>query len=171
MSTHSCVKSILRLQKLQSLEVTQDNVCELHNCFSTNQLILLDAREFVVPKTVHELVCRGDITYGGKGLVISPSGGLFRKPLGATWLAQWAELTWQLRGWANNRRFGGNCHAALQHKLGLGGAVVVTVYQPADAKTNERVSDDGSPSCRDTRRHSRESVLGQDTVGKLEARI
>ena len=40
---------------------------------------------------------RGDNTYGGK-YVINPSGGLISKghPLGATGLAQCAELNWQV---------------------------------------------------------------------------
>ena len=40
----------------------------------------------------------GDNTYGGK-YVVNPSGGLISKghPLGATGLAQCAELNWQVR--------------------------------------------------------------------------
>ena len=33
------------------------------------------------------------------------------------------------------------CGAALQHNLGLGGAVVVSVYKRADGGTNRRVED------------------------------
>ncbi|KAL2822078.1 thiolase-like protein [Aspergillus granulosus] len=117
-------------------------VCELHDCFSANELILLDCLGFSEPGKAHELVRRGDITYGGKGPVINPSGGLISKghPLGATGLAQCAELTWQLRGWANNRLVE-NTSVALQHNLGLGGAVVVTVYKRADGGTNPKLSD------------------------------
>lgn len=117
-------------------------VCELHDCFSTNELLLLDALGFSEPGKAHEMVRRGDITYAGRGPVINPSGGLISKghPLGATGLAQCAELTWQLRGWANNRLVPG-ANVALQHNLGLGGAVVVTVYKRADGQTNHIVSD------------------------------
>jgi acetyl-CoA acetyltransferase len=61
--------------------------------------------------------------------VINPSGGLISKghPLGATGLAQCAELTWQLRGTAGARQVHG-AQAALQHNLGLGGACVVSIY-------------------------------------------
>ncbi|KAL8634554.1 MAG: hypothetical protein Q9228_007850, partial [Teloschistes exilis] len=59
-------------------------------------------------------------------------------PLGATGIAQCAELVWQLRGWATNRLVEG-ARLALQHNLGLGGAVVVTVYERADGKTNTDV--------------------------------
>lgn len=42
-------------------------------------------------------------------------------------LAQCAELCWQLRGLAGRRQVPG-AKVALQHNLGLGGAVVVTLY-------------------------------------------
>ena len=117
-------------------------VCELHDCFSANELILLDGLGFSEPGKAHEMVRNGDITYGGKGVVINPSGGLISKghPLGATGLAQCAELVWQLRGWANNRLVN-DVSVALQHNLGLGGAVVVTIYKRADSKKNSRLSD------------------------------
>jgi len=68
-------------------------------------------------------------TYGGR-VVINPSGGLLSKghPLGATGLAQCAELVWQLRGQAGARQVEG-ARLALQHNIGLGGACVVTLYQ------------------------------------------
>lgn len=73
-------------------------VCELHDCFSCNELVLLDALGFSEQGKAHEMVRRGDITYGGQGPVVNPSGGLISKghPIGATGLAQCAELTWQL---------------------------------------------------------------------------
>ena len=52
-----------------------------------------------------EFIDHGDNTYGGR-YVVNPSGGLISKghPLGATGLAQCAELTWQVRGWAGKRQ-------------------------------------------------------------------
>lgn len=119
-------------------------VCELHDCFSANELISLDAMGFCEPGKAHHLVRNGDITYGGKGPVVNPSGGLISKghPLGATGVAQCAELTWQLRGWANNGRLVRDTDVALQHNLGLGGAIVVTVYRRADGKKNTNVAVD-----------------------------
>lgn len=115
-------------------------VCELHDCFSTNELVVLDALGFAEPGKAHEMVRRGDITFGGK-MVVNPSGGLISKghPIGATGLAQCAELTWQLRGWANNRLVE-STNVALQHNLGLGGAVVINVYKRADGGSNAQVS-------------------------------
>lgn len=74
-------------------------VCELHDCFSANEMIVIDALGLSEPGKAHEFVRNGDITYGGK-MVINPSGGLISKghPLGATGIAQCAELVWHLRG-------------------------------------------------------------------------
>ncbi|UPL00706.1 hypothetical protein LCI18_011640 [Fusarium solani-melongenae] len=110
-------------------------VVELHDCFSANEMIVLDALGLCEKGKAHELVRAGDITYGGK-YVVNPSGGLISKghPLGATGIAQCAELVWHLRGWANNRAVPETKYC-LQHNLGLGGAVVVTVYKRADGKT------------------------------------
>ena len=76
-----------------------------------------------------KLIDEGAVTYGGDW-VVNPSGGLISKghPLGATGLAQCAELTWQLRGDADERQVEG-AKVALQHNLGLGGAAVVTIYR------------------------------------------
>lgn len=119
---------------------TEDvKVCELHDCFSANEMITIDALGLSKPGEAHKMVRNGDITYGGK-MVINPSGGLISKghPLGASGIAQCAELVWHLRGWANNRLVK-DTKVALQHNLGLGGAVVVTVYKRADGKTNTPV--------------------------------
>jgi acetyl-CoA acetyltransferase len=61
---------------------------------------------------------------------VNPSGGLISKghPIGATGLAQCAELVWQLRGEAEQRQVEG-ASVGLQHNLGLGGAAVVTLYR------------------------------------------
>ena len=108
------------------------DVCELHDCFSTNELISYEALGFAGEGEGQKLVETEAVTYGGEGPVINPSGGLISKghPLGATGLAQCAELNWQLRGKADERQVDGAV-AALQHNIGLGGAAVVTIYKPA----------------------------------------
>ncbi|KAL9048077.1 MAG: hypothetical protein Q9162_007866 [Coniocarpon cinnabarinum] len=109
-------------------------VVELHDCFSANEMCVIDAIGLSSPGKAHETVRRGDITYGGKHLV-NPSGGLISKghPLGATGIAQCAELTWHLRGWSTNRSVR-NTKTCFQHNLGLGGAVVCSVYKRADGR-------------------------------------
>jgi acetyl-CoA acetyltransferase len=107
------------------------DVVELHDCFTANELITYEALGLTPEGTAERFIIEGDNTYGGR-VVTNPSGGLLSKghPLGATGLAQCAELTWQLRGQAEQRQVEG-ARLALQHNLGLGGACVVTLYQAA----------------------------------------
>ena len=107
-------------------------VIELHDCFSANELLLYEALGLCGEGEAPKLIDNNDTTYGGRW-VVNPSGGLISKghPLGATGLAQCAELTWQLRGTADKRQVD-NVNAALQHNIGLGGAAVVTAYQRAE---------------------------------------
>jgi acetyl-CoA acetyltransferase len=102
---------------------------ELHDCFTTNEVITYEGLGLCPEGGATELVANGDNTYGGK-FVVNPSGGLMSKghPLGATGLAQCYELTHQLRGTANKRQVEG-ARIGLQHNLGLGGAGVVTMYR------------------------------------------
>ena len=119
------------------ISADQVDVCELHDCFSANELITYEALGFAPEGEGHKLVESEATTFGGDGPVVNPSGGLISKghPLGATGLAQCAELNWQLRGSADARQVDG-AEIALQHNIGLGGAVVVTMYRPASATMN-----------------------------------
>ena len=108
------------------------DVVELHDCFSCNEMITYEGLGLCPEGKGGEFVDSGAQTYGGQ-VVVNPSGGLISKghPLGATGLAQCAELNWQLRGEADARQVEG-AKLALQHNLGLGGAAVVAMYRKAD---------------------------------------
>ena len=104
------------------------DVVELHDCFTPNEIISYEALGLCPEGGAEKFVLDGDNTYGGK-VVTNPSGGLLSKghPLGATGLAQTAEIVWHLRGDAGERQVGG-ARLGLQHNVGLGGACVVTVF-------------------------------------------
>jgi sterol carrier protein 2 len=108
------------------------DVVELHDCFSCNEMVTYEGLGLCPEGKGGEFVDSGANTYGGK-VVVNPSGGLISKghPLGATGLAQCAELNWQLRGQADARQVD-SAKLALQHNLGLGGAAVVTMYRKAE---------------------------------------
>jgi len=74
------------------------DVVELHDCFTSNELLSYEALGLTPAGTAEKFILDGDNTYGGK-VVTNPSGGLLSKghPLGATGLAQCYELTHQLR--------------------------------------------------------------------------
>ncbi|MBX5482616.1 MAG: lipid-transfer protein [Myxococcaceae bacterium] len=105
------------------------DVIELHDCFTTNELLTYEALQLCKEGEAEKFIWDGDNTYGGR-FVTNPSGGLLSKghPLGATGLAQCTELVWQLRGQAEQRQVE-DATIALQHNLGLGGACVVTMYR------------------------------------------
>ncbi|MEA2168183.1 MAG: acetyl-CoA acyltransferase, partial [Solirubrobacteraceae bacterium] len=90
-------------------DISEVDVIELHDCFSANELITYEALGIAKVGEGHLLVDKQATTYGGDGPVVNPSGGLISKghPLGATGLAQCAELTWQLRGTADKRQVDG----------------------------------------------------------------
>lgn len=106
-------------------------VVELHDCFTTNELLTYEGLGLTPVGTAEKFILDGgDNTYGGR-VVTNPSGGLLSKgghPLGATGLAQCTELVWQLRGLAQARQVA-DATVALQHNIGLGGAAVVTLYE------------------------------------------
>lgn len=105
-------------------------VAEMHDCFTANELITYEGLRLTPEGTAEKFISEDDNTYGGK-VVTNPSGGLLSKghPLGATGLAQCAELVWQLRGQAGVRQVAGAPKVGLQHNIGLGGACVVTMYR------------------------------------------
>jgi acetyl-CoA acyltransferase len=105
------------------------DVVELHDCFTSNEVISYEALGLCPEGGAEKFIRDGDNTYGGR-VVTNPSGGLLSKghPLGATGLAQTAEIVWQLRGEAGQRQVPG-ARLGLQHNVGLGGACVVTVFE------------------------------------------
>jgi len=124
--TAAATKNLFEKTMLKPQDV---DVIELHDCFSANELITYEALGLCPLGKAGELIDNGDNTYGGK-YVVNPSGGLISKghPLGATGLAQCTELCLQLRGQAAERQVP-EAKIALQHNLGLGGAVVVALYR------------------------------------------
>jgi acetyl-CoA acyltransferase len=111
------------------LGIEDVDVIELHDCFSVNELLTYEALGMCADGESGKLVAEGATTYGGRW-VVNPSGGLISKghPLGATGLAQCAELVWQLRGEAGERQVAG-ARVGLAHNIGLGGAAVVTMLR------------------------------------------
>jgi len=126
-----CERAAGQVYEASGLGPEDVQVIELHDCFSTAELIAYEGLGLCAEGEGEKLVADGATTYGGKW-VVNPSGGLLSKghPIGATGLAQCAELVWQLRGQAQARQVD-NVQAALQHNLGLGGACVVAMYRRA----------------------------------------
>ncbi|MGW7709889.1 lipid-transfer protein [Streptomyces sp. NPDC054771] len=118
-----------QVYEASGLSAADLDVIELHDCFSINELLTYEALGLCGEGESGKLVESGATTYGGRW-VVNPSGGLISKghPLGATGIAQTAELTWQLRGEAGNRQVK-DARTGLAHNIGLGGAAVVTLLR------------------------------------------
>ncbi|MEU6314242.1 beta-ketoacyl synthase N-terminal-like domain-containing protein [Streptomyces sp. NPDC047014] len=111
------------------LGIEDVDVIELHDCFSINELLTYEALGMCAEGASGALAESGATTYGGRW-VVNPSGGLISKghPLGATGLAQAAELVWQLREEAGPRQVP-SPRVGLSHNIGLGGAAVLTLLR------------------------------------------
>ena len=149
--TRRAVADAYRMAHISAVDV---DVVELHDCFSANELITYEALGLcekgkacdftlsgatMLPQFEREMKEALSVGIPAKRrVVVNPSGGLISKghPLGATGLAQCAELVWQLRGWAGQRQVPSPRYA-LQHNIGLGGAVVIGIYKRADEKSLE----------------------------------
>jgi len=105
------------------------DVIELHDCFTSNEIITYSALGLCAEDEMEKFVLEGNNTYGGK-VVIGPSGGLLAKghPLGATGLAQITEIVQQLRGQSGIRQVE-NARLGLQHNGGLGSAGFVNIFE------------------------------------------
>lgn len=96
------------------------DVCEMHDPFTIAEIIHYEDLGFCAPGDGGAFAERGYSGIDGK-VAVSPSGGLLAKghPLGATGVAQVAEMFWQLRGEAGDYQVPDAC-VGLAHTVGGG---------------------------------------------------
>jgi acetyl-CoA acetyltransferase len=94
------------------------DVIELHDAFTTGELLHYEGLGLCAKGDGAKLVADGVTTLGGR-VPVNVSGGLLSKshPLGATGVAQFCELVWQLRGEATGRQVEG-ARIGLAHTQG-----------------------------------------------------
>jgi acetyl-CoA C-acetyltransferase len=88
--------------------VSDVDVAEVHDAFTIGEIVTTEALGLVAPGEGGKAAESGVTALGGTRPV-NPSGGLLSRghPLGATGLAQLAEIVWQLRGEAGRRQVDG----------------------------------------------------------------
>lgn len=88
--------------------VHEVDVFEVHDAFTIGEIVTCEALGLAPLGEGGRLAAEGVTTLGGSRPV-NPSGGLLARghPLGATGVAQLAEITWQLRGRAGARQVDG----------------------------------------------------------------
>ena len=97
------------------------DVCELHDPFTIAEIVHYEDLGFCKPGEGGRYIDEGMSEIHGKGVAVSPSGGLLGRghPLGATGIAQVSELFWQIRGEAGERQVP-NAKVGLAHVVGGG---------------------------------------------------
>ncbi|WP_062214518.1 thiolase family protein [Streptomyces sp. NBRC 109706] len=81
------------------------DLVELHDAFSSAELMYYESFGLCGPGEAAELLERGETALDGR-IPVNPSGGLLSRghPVGATGVAQICEAVWQLRGEAGDRQ-------------------------------------------------------------------
>jgi acetyl-CoA C-acetyltransferase len=102
------------------------DVAEVHDCFSIAEIIAYEELGFCPKGEGGEFVAQGLSDYGGH-VVVNPRGGLIGcgHPLGATGVAQAAEIFWQLRGEAGERQVKGAKIGLTHNNSGMGEHLVI----------------------------------------------
>jgi acetyl-CoA acyltransferase len=117
---------------LAGIEPSDVQVAEVHDAAAPGELWAYEHLGFCAPGDGARLVESGATEIGGR-IPVNPSGGLIAKghPVGATGIAQIAEIVWQLRGQAGKRQIPGQAKVGLTHNVGgflNGGNAAVAIH-------------------------------------------
>jgi acetyl-CoA acyltransferase len=104
---------------------------ELHDCFSTAEILHYENLGLCGEGEAAGLIDRGETALGGR-IPVNASGGLLSKghPIGATGVANIVELVEQIRGEAGKRQVEG-ARIGLAHVLGFGTSCAVHILEKA----------------------------------------
>lgn len=105
------------------------DLVEVHDCFSINGLLAIEDLGFVEKGKGGQAIEDGMTRRDGQ-IPVNPSGGLKARghPLGATGIAQAAEIVWQLRGEAGKRQISDAEIGMTQNIGGTGGTVATHIF-------------------------------------------
>lgn len=111
--------------KQANIESKNIDVAEVHDCFTIAEIIAIEDLGFVKKGDGGKAIDNKITTLDGE-IPVNPSGGLKAKghPIGATGVAQIAEIVMQLRGEADQRQIK-EAKIGLTHNVGAGGASCV----------------------------------------------
>ncbi len=110
-----------------AVEPADLDVVELHDAFSVEELLYVEAMGLSEPGQAAGDLMNGDFDIGGR-VAVSPSGGLLAMghPIGPTGIGQICEITTQLRREAGERQHA-DAQTGLAHMVGVGAVCVVHV--------------------------------------------
>jgi acetyl-CoA C-acetyltransferase len=130
--THFAATQIAAKKAFAMADLSPDDidVAEIHDAFTSVELLSYEDLGFAAPGKGGELIRSGKINLDGK-MPINPSGGLKAKghPISATGLAQIYEVANQLRGNCGERQVK-KADIGLTHNIGgAGGSVTVHIFK------------------------------------------
>jgi acetyl-CoA C-acetyltransferase len=104
------------------IDPSDADVVELHDALTIGEIVTVEALGLADEGAGAAAVAAGELSLGGR-TPVNTSGGLLSRghPLGATGVAQAAELVWQLRGEAGQRQVDG-ARIGLLETMGGGSA-------------------------------------------------
>jgi acetyl-CoA acetyltransferase len=107
------------------------DVIELHDAFTVEELLYIEAIGISPPGNAGRDLSNGDFDIGGR-VAVSASGGLLSMghPIGPTGVGQICEITTQLRGEGGERQHPG-ARAGLAHMVGVGAVCLVHILSTA----------------------------------------
>jgi acetyl-CoA C-acetyltransferase len=124
----SSVNASRKAYKMAGVGPKDIDVAEVHDCFSINGILAIEDLGFVEKGKGGPAVEEGMTEMDGE-IPVNPSGGLKARghPLGATGIAQAAEIVKQLKGEAGKRQVNG-AEIGMTHNIGgTGGTAVVHI--------------------------------------------
>ncbi|MDO5850199.1 MAG: thiolase domain-containing protein [Methanobacteriaceae archaeon] len=125
----STIAASRKAYKMAGVTVKDIDATEVHDCFSINGLLAIEDLGFAEKGKGGIALEEGQTMIDGD-FPINPSGGLKARghPLGATGIAQAAEIVWQLRGEAGKRQVEG-AEIGMTHNIGgTGGTAAVHIF-------------------------------------------
>lgn len=127
---NSTVKAAQLAYKMAELKPSDINVAEVHDCFTIAEVVVSEDLGFFEKGEGGCAVGDGRTEIGGE-IPINPSGGLKSKghPVGATGVAQVAEIVKQLRGEADKRQVKGARIGLTQNMGGSGGSTIIHIME------------------------------------------
>jgi acetyl-CoA acyltransferase len=128
----STERTAAKAYELAGIQPSDVQVAEVHDAAAPGELWAYEYLGFCAPGDGALLVESGATEIGGR-IPVNPSGGLIAKghPVGATGIAQIAEIVWQLRGQAGKRQIPGQVKIGLTQNAGgflNGGTAVEAIH-------------------------------------------
>ncbi len=134
----STVEAARRAYKIAGIEPKDVQVAEVHDNYTVSGIMALQDLGFFAKGEAGKAVLDGQCRIGGK-IAINTSGGLKARghPIGATGIAQIAEVADQLRGRADKRQVQGARHGLAQNTGGIGSTATVTILEAARCRPSQ----------------------------------